>query len=204
MHLSFNDTLNPTDDSSPNNNLGFVSIGPIVWVTSRDGDWALDFDGINDRVDVVSDSSLSTTSLTLSAWVYMQGPLLGGLHTIVEHNRLGANWYGLWESQNGNLFQFRWANSGFTDFLTTISPNTWYHVVGTYDASTQTVKTYVNGALDSIVGSFTTPTPLTAGVRIGRNQAGSEALNGIIDDVRIYDVALDDAEVTQLYNLGTS
>jgi hypothetical protein len=76
--------------------------------------------------------------------------------------------------------------------------NTWYNVVVTYD--TQSVRCYLNG---TYVGGFafygklsTNSNPLLIG---GRNAVGSYLYDGQIDDVRIYDHALSEREVRDLY-----
>ena len=80
---------------------------------------------------------------------------------------------------------------------TTITTNTWYHIVATYNNSLR--ELFINGvsqgtATKTLVESSIEPT-------LGyRNTGGSVHFNGEIDQVRIFDRALDSGEVTQLYN----
>lgn len=79
----------------------------------------------------------------------------------------------------------------------------WYCVVGIYDGTN--LKIYVNGVLeDSLyIGSviaYTGPAPLRIGDHRNSNHGVAGAFKGIIDDVRIYDRALSDAEIAELTN----
>jgi hypothetical protein len=94
-----------------------------------------------------------------------------------------------------------YANNYNTAAKFNFSTNTWYHIAGVYDASASTGKIYVNGSLigtHNLVVKGTNRTIVNS-VRLGAN--GSSAyFDGKIDQVRIFDRALDSGEVTQLYN----
>ena len=74
--------------------------------------------------------------------------------------------------------------------------NQWSQVAGTLDAQTGAMNLYVNGSLvDSTVTSVRPLGPLTGpnpGLGIGNTQSTvtTEYFNGLIDEVRISDVAL--------------
>jgi len=74
----------------------------------------------------------------------------------------------------------------------------WYFVAGRVDSATSTVSVWVN---DTGYGTGTGGiTSDTAPVEIGRNSTVTDRLfNGVIDDVRIYDHALTDEELLELY-----
>jgi len=85
-------------------------------------------------------------------------------------------------------------------YSTTVrSLNVWYHVAGVYNASAQTLDIYVNGVLDNGTLSGTIPASQinsAVNVNIGRRSGGSGYyFNGVIDDVRIYNRALSQAEI---------
>jgi uncharacterized protein (TIGR02145 family) len=92
------------------------------------------------------------------------------------------------------------------------SANTWYHVTFVYDGSQSTnetkLKLYVNGKATNLTIGGNIPTSITTVARtmkIGADSYGGGAdnyFNGYLDDVRIYNRALTQAEITQLYNLG--
>jgi hypothetical protein len=86
-----------------------------------------------------------------------------------------------------------------------LSVNEWYHLVFTADA--RTYRVFVNGEEFSIAGNnngrwFSDLTNQTLSYRIGAltSNPRTGVLNGMIDDVRIYDHALTVAEVQKLYD----
>lgn len=105
-------------------------------------------------------------------------------------------------------------NSGFTcvryvgdglsnavDFTGVVAANVWYHVTCTYDGST--IRVFVDGALRGSVADTRSlaDTPYLLSIFGTASNSGamlSGRVDGLIDDVRIYDVALTPAEVMVL------
>lgn len=81
------------------------------------------------------------------------------------------------------------------------NPNTvgvWYHFVLTYDGST--AKMYRNGQLmGSMAKSWNTINNSDI-FKLGVGVGGQQWFNGLIDDLKIYDRAISDSEVTEIYN----
>jgi cysteine-rich repeat protein len=82
----------------------------------------------------------------------------------------------------------------------------WEHLVGTYDESTSELKIYVNGRLEGTTitngGDIKTLInwPVVIGARISNDGSTVEhPMNGSVDDVRIYNRALNKEEVYNLY-----
>lgn len=76
--------------------------------------------------------------------------------------------------------------------VTTFNTNTWYHIAATYDGSA--MKIYVNGILDASVpasGNFTANGILY----LARNYDNSRALNGSLDEFRVWKRALTATEI---------
>ncbi len=90
---------------------------------------------------------------------------------------------------------WQWAHSG-------IVPQTdeWYHVAGSWGPAG--VRIYVNGVLKDTNG-FTGGAP-GAGVcdLIGRSSWAGSGINGIVDEVSVYNRALTTAEIAAIYNAG--
>ena len=79
--------------------------------------------------------------------------------------------------------------------------NTWMHVVGTYQPSTA-VRLYINGELYASLTAGVYPAlySTTNSVYLGQYQTGSnERLRGQIDDVRLFNCALDANDVRRAY-----
>lgn len=79
---------------------------------------------------------------------------------------------------------------------------TWYHVVGQYENGVGQ-KIYVNASLrgsNSNVGTLNTNTePLY----IGKYHGGGYDYTGYIDEIAVWDRALSQTEITELYNAGS-
>ncbi len=90
----------------------------------------------------------------------------------------------------------------FVGTSASITSNTWYHVALVFGSSS--LKLYINGVQQ--VSDTTTTTigtsALATKMGIRADLATTEMLNGLIDEVRIYNRALGASEVKQLYNTG--
>ena len=87
----------------------------------------------------------------------------------------------------------------------TATPDTWYHLVGVYDAAADTATIYVNAVQGSTVAVPATWHKSTAKVQVGRALYGgatgwTDGVQGAVDAVRFYNRALTSAEVTANYN----
>ena len=87
---------------------------------------------------------------------------------------------------------------------TTVSKGVWYFVCMTreWSGSSYTVKLYVNGQLETTGTDIDLP-PSSSGkpVIIGANAWGlSDSIEGLIDDVRIYNRTISDLEISTIYN----
>ncbi|MBD3290026.1 T9SS type A sorting domain-containing protein, partial [candidate division KSB1 bacterium] len=186
-------------DSSDHGNAGIITGNP-EFVQGNSGEGAIKFNDKNDYVAISESPDFSMTSFTLTAWVKIPNSIPSGWRTIVEHNRWGRNWFGLWKSANGNRFHFRWGNAGNStaDFNATISSDRWYHVAATFNSNQKTARLYLNGNLDKVINNADAPASLLAELRIGINMDGNEEFRGIIDDLRIYNVPLEASEIENI------
>lgn len=173
---------------------------------------ALDFDGADDYVLVSAGGALDITDdMTISLWVKPS----------VSSSSFHSSWnYFMWhkdpnQSQttkyelgyyNTNGPRFKPYNQTGTDFDFSadlfFAANTWYHVV--YRRSGSLLEIYVNGALVDSRNDFSGNLRLSGPggeVRIG-GKDGSSGFIGTIDEVRMYNRALDAAEIRRLYTVG--
>lgn len=194
-------------DTSNNNNTG--TINGATWATGKNGG-GLSFDGVNNYVRTSDSSSLaiSGNAITLSVWVnylntnthqiFIAKPYKEGSH-LSPYFSYGM--HGLFVNSTQIRPRF-WLTIGNTAKSVTsselVSPQTWYHLIGVYDGST--MKIFINGVERgsvSVTGAITSyATPLL----IGANGGLTECFKGSIDDVRIYNRALSNQEVQDLYN----
>jgi hypothetical protein len=184
-----------------------------IGVTGKIGE-ALDFDGVNDYVVVENSSSLmGMNQISVSAWVYFRA--LDDYDVIVAQCKTDlANTERVYRLQllsATRKFRFHvFTTNGADASLSNIAPtlNTWHHVVGVYNGAK--VLMYVNGELQSTqpaltgaVLSYATPSNR---LTIGHQQYevnDTDSSDAIIDEVRIYNRALDAAEVNALFIEGS-
>lgn len=193
---------NNVADSSDHGNDGIISGSP-EFVTGKMDGTALHFKTNQDYVSIGTSPDFSMESFTLAAWVKIPQSIPSGWRAIIEHDRWSSNWFGLWKSSNANKFHFRWSNGAksTSDFSSEISADTWYHVAGTYDASEQIARMYLNGEIDQRVTNADIPVPSNAEIRVGLNLENNEEFKGIIDDLRIYNKVLNQTEIENLVNV---
>jgi hypothetical protein len=210
--LNFDDTITDgvASDSSGNNNDGIctqgVSCPTYSAIAGHDGSGAYQFDGGSNFIATSSSIDiLKGDSFTISIWANVTDN--------TPYNALGfagssgdedTGFRFLYRSGYGasDLIYAR-AGSSATADSTPISLNScfeeWCHYAFTYttNAVEGVITIYVNGVEGN---SFaTSPNVDINEVNIGVTVLGQDYFNGWIDDVRIYNYALSDSEVSELY-----
>ncbi len=204
-------------DASGNNNTGTLTNGP-TWVSGRLGQ-AVNFDGVNDYITMGDQSSLeiNNNSLSFGGWFYINAyPAANNRMFLITKGTTGSYEYELTVSGyatnhlTGTVFNTAGGNY-VTATSTTVPPlNTWFHVMAVWDkdAPSDAVKLYYNGVLDGVSGApngTVIHTTRTANFEIGRRGDNAEkTLNGMADEVRVYNRALSAAEVMTVYNLNAT
>ena len=200
------------NDSSGNGNNGTLN-GPI-WTTGKNGG-GLSFDGINDYVSV---PRINNDEVSICAWFYKN------INDITSADAIFGGWRWNTNTQLREGFDLRFyqlapdtlefivetQNGSGTRTEKTIRRNlgtsvgAWYHVAGTYYKATGEQKLYVNGLLVSTrihpAGNTIVPLTFYSDMRVGHSRVNNGYFNGIIDDVRLYNRALSDQEVMNLYS----
>jgi hypothetical protein len=208
LALSFNEVSGTAaTDSSGNGNNG--TIAGATRVTGQVGfGGALQFDGISSIVNIAHSASLALTSgMTLEAWVNPSADAgvspNGGWRTVImkERSTVGLS-YALY-GNDGNSNPSRPAGyiRNGSDIEAAAGPalpvGVWTHIAVTYDGAT--IRLYVNGVLRSSQASAGSIAASTAPLRIGGNTVfsspGTEYFAGLIDEVRVYNRALNAAEI---------
>ena len=189
-------------DSSGNGLNGTLQYDP-TWASNgscRKGG-CISFDGADDYVRIPDSAQLRLTGdVTVSAWIKPTGARsLGSIVSKRYEFELGP-------VSDSAPYALRWSHKepGGTlvtgDLAASTEADQWQHVVLVRDATTLELRGYKNGA-PALTSSYTTP-PATStyALNIGRNPGGIQRFRGLIDEVRLYDRALTDAEVQALYN----
>lgn len=195
------------DDNSKYKNHGEI-VGNVVPTSNRNGieNSAMFFDNEISYINVENADELElTNSISISVWVKADS-LQYGWNTIV--NKWANNWgpapggQGYYLGINTHGLNLRWNISN--NILELDSPfplNTWSHIVVTYNGLA--LKMYLNG-------KFIDEYPFEGGIadndvpfRIGHQSEiihGTANFHGAIDDVLIYDRALEEVEIDILFN----
>jgi hypothetical protein len=180
-------------DLSGNGNNGTTRA--TTWTTAGKYGGAATFDGTTSWVTVNDANTLDLTSgMTLEAWVYPTA-LGTGWRTVIFKEKTGGLIYSLYanESTQRALTQLNIGGELNAWSTTQLPLNTWSHIAGTWDGTT--LKMWVNGVLAGSRAVTGTLTNSTGVLRIGGNSIWSEWFAGRIDEVRVYNRALSQAQL---------
>ena len=179
-------------------------------------DYALDFDGTNDRVaangvatELNSTSPAANLPLSVSAWVYPDDGTSEQLVFGFYDNNIFANGPSVWFG--GTDLKFAYLNDSLTavDTSSTYAINNWHHVVLTIDSNRGGVL-YVNGSSAATFSSAFNSGGLDMfSIAMdydddgdGSATSASKYFDGKIDEVAVWNDELTSAEVTAIYNSG--
>lgn len=183
---------------------------------------AIDFGGKDSYVDFGNPAKLHLTNYTIECWFRQDGRGVsittgkGGMTRVVplvvrgsdegETNLTDINYFlGIDTTQNLLAFDFEEGSGGANPNLnhpifgkTPITNGVWYHAAATYDGTT--MRLYLNGTLDnelSIARPVGAASNAYASIGSALTSSGKTSgyFNGAIDEVRIWNRALSQAEI---------
>jgi uncharacterized protein (TIGR02145 family) len=205
-------------DGSGNGNHGTVNGATLTTDRFGNQNSAFNFDGVDDWIQVDDDATLRPNHITISAWIYVNTPTI---NPIVTKTRIGnpfgpdgGEQYCIFQSpynyQNtAGSFQIK-RNGGcqnggvgwYRIFQTNLpfSTGQWQHIVGTYDGDT--MKLYNNGLLSGFQVPPSGPIDNCSNgtFNIGRGWVNYDFYNGKMDNLGMWNRALTQQEITNLYN----
>jgi len=206
-YYPFNGNAN---DESGNGNNGAVYGATLTQDKAGSLSSAYLFDGIDDYMELPHPGYLAEG--TVAAWVYFQTvpnpfPANGWMWFCISENPINQNFEGVdfgvhpyyannlaFGIYDKSIWDWRWADSGVQPVA-----GTWYHFVGTWGSGG--INIYIDGELK---GS----NPYTGGIPqwthynyLGGNTWGGY-VNSALDEVRIYNRALSEAEIRELYSMA--
>ena len=176
-------------------------VGPLK--PSFQNTYSLDFDGVDEYLNIANNTTIGRTqNISYSVWV--------NLTSTTARQYIIGNWsssnYGTGlalENIGGNALVFQigdgtidsFFNSRVSNFSTLVSPNTWAHILATWDGTD--AKIYINGNLEN---TWSPITPYTIGFGsfwIGRrsNSPTSQIVNGKLDELALFDTAISIGDV---------
>jgi len=178
----------------------------------------VNFDGINDRIQVAHDPILNPGSITISLWLYLEtdpdcdannnwreilfkstnnaGQTTNGYTLLLEQSR-SVTW------RTGNGAQNLWTTPAVVPI------QSWTHIVVTHDSVRGVKKVYQDGVyLGSVSVSNNPLVSNTVNLQIGNATGtvacpnGAGAFPGKMDEIQIYPRALSDEQIAHLYDLN--
>lgn len=193
---------NIAPDTSGENNDGTktnFSSSSDGWVSGK-VDNALDFDGTDDYLDIGSNSKLDIVGpITVSLWVKLTS---NKDHNVLSKYTAGTSGYGVYIDPSRKFYaRHDGLASDATASTNTLNLNTFYHLAYTYDGTTLVM--YIDNQIETSV-------PLAGGIvlnanslKIGRfTTAGVNYVSGVLDDIRIFNTALNRDQIGYLFNAG--
>jgi len=201
LYLTFDaDKAGSVEDVSPHQNSGNTKGNP----KQVDGIFgsALELDGVAGTIEIPHADSLDMTdAVTIEMWVKLSAA--GGADSEVGMEKGGweAGEYSLYVFYvpgNGSAMQFNDlpvgcadANSGFLG--PDLRDDQWHHIAGTWDG--EEISVYTDGELSVSVECKGQLGTNKQSIYIGSRTASMRFLKGAVDEVRIYNRALSEAEV---------
>jgi AraC-like DNA-binding protein len=202
-HWSFDENYPVVDDlrkHPPATLVNNVATGP-----GRRSGRALHFDGAS--YTILPEAAVDTRrSYTASAWVMCtEAGRMTGVSIGNDHH--GAFYLQYIEEEGGFKFAVtvseRDAQAVAVVADIPVECGTWYHLAGVHDADRHEIRLYVDGVLRGS-RQFRTPWTVTGVTYFGACQLLDTIIDywhGAIDDIRIYDEALTDAEIRTIYDV---
>jgi len=171
------------------------------WLNDPERGIVLDFDNVGggasgDYVNIASPSGLSTSEMTISAWINpdVVDPSERQAFVTVDY----MSFFDIHPS--GIVRSFFRNNTGSWVISSSTGPinaGEWIYVAQVFDGSEN--KLYINGVLNNSVIASGSLFNDGSSIRIGDATWGGEAFDGKIDDVMIFNKALNQNQISVLY-----
>jgi prepilin-type N-terminal cleavage/methylation domain-containing protein len=162
----------------------------------------LKFDGSDDYVTIPNNSNTKfTNAITIEAWV--KPFIISSQHELL--NKQNSYEFQIGSSRARMCFATNEVWHFTQSSNTVLAINNWYHLVGSYDSSINTVKLYVNGNLDATDTTTTTGLIKTNNIDLQiayYNSSFPNRFSGIIDNIRLYGAAVPASKIKENYYLG--
>ncbi|HBG26270.1 MAG: hypothetical protein A2Y10_13400 [Planctomycetes bacterium GWF2_41_51] len=205
-HIS---SMGTTTIDSANGHDGTLENGAVINETTGEIDGSAQLDGINDHINIPDyNGILAKGARTCSAWVKTSqaGTILSWGDPIT-----GNNWrftiqdsFGLVGQKGGPCIKV--GAAGYSAGIADVRDNNWHHVAAVLPSVLTPYTTHINYYVDGIKKTLiASPAAINTAsghnVKIGTYN-NADYFNGLIDDIRIYNRSLSDAEIVTLAAKG--
>ena len=177
--------------------------GEMIGAVERSNDGKINkgmwFDGIGAVVDIPDSDALHCETFTLMAWFKLE-VATGGWQTIFGKQDGGVGL--IIEVATGGVLNTGFGTSWTCTGTTPIDNEQWHHVASVFDG--ESVRLYIDGALDMESNSGTRPEDNIVPLRIGGSPDIAEMFCGVIDEVAFFNHPLTEGEIQELMEGLTS
>jgi len=189
-------------DSSENGNDGELMNDP-KWVDGKFGK-ALEFDGQDDWVNMGDAEILKPTAdVSFVVWYYW----IGGNYVLASGGQTSSTGYAITHNPDAGTIWFGVSTgkkTASTGYIKGPTKEVWHHLAGCYDDAKDELIVYVDGKEDDTAkASGNALENLWPDLHIGKpNNVDNYYIQGIIDEVAIFNVALTEDDVNVIMNKG--
>lgn len=203
-------------DSSPYGDDGTVNGASLTADRKNRGNSAYSFNGTTAYISAPDAGQLDNTSMTASLWLDLSSTLdcdgNNNWRSLISKGSQSATttgWDVVIEENMGVQFDVGYGGATHRSGGVNVglSPGTPTLLTFTYDAATGTRNIYANGVLKNTatlganaISSNAQPLNISKGTNTGACPAGPGYVPGTYDDVRLYNRALSQSEIQNLYN----
>ncbi|KPA18019.1 Pentaxin, partial [Candidatus Magnetomorum sp. HK-1] len=179
------------------NSIGITSSTDFSVIVSPPGSGnALNFDGVNDYIDVPYHEDLNPDIFTVSVWAKVEGGS-GGFRSVLSSRNYNLHQGYTFYANDSNIWSF-WVGTGTTTASINcegVVLNQWTHLALTYDGS-QFVG-YINGKPQTLTSTFSKNTSIQLRIGAGEPDFGTPnfLFPGKIDELRVYQSVLTQEEI---------
>jgi len=186
-----------SDYSGQVDGANFVSNGGVTDYIEGSNSGAFDFND-GDRIQT-PDAGPLNDELTLSCWVNLDGPGDKSYNVFLCHGD-GSHRKELHWDADDDIRGPATSEIGRKTVSGDIALNEWIHLAATFNNNTQTMEYYENGNLLLSEGYSGTFDNGSYPIHIGDSaNVGSDFIDGIIDDARVYTRELTETEINEIY-----
>jgi len=193
--------LNGNANDTSSNGYNLTNNNSVTYTTGKFSD-AGSFNGTDQYLSILDASAPNleiTQDQTWSCWIYPDVMPQNGKR--IMGKRLNGKKSILFSSAAPRYELAGLSTNENVTSTISLTAGNWYHIVGVYDSTNTKLKIFVNGIKTEVTasGSATDTNDIFS---IGAEGSNGQYFDGLIDDVAIFNRALTDAEIQEIYQGG--
>jgi hypothetical protein len=190
-------------DSSENGHNGIAVDGQLEWVDGKFGSALEVAQGVGARVHVEHHDAFNLETFTLMAWVNFHATGSNQDIALKQTTNDDRNYQiqkNASDKARSSFASGGQRGAGSVTSATTIIDGVWYHIAATYDMTE--FRMYLNGVLEGTTQLAIEPDNNTNPFSIGAHPTGGNVVNGLVDEVALFSVALEEEDIQAIMNEG--